>query len=107
MSDTFEQIRRLVHDDKIRISQHAFRRLQTHGIKSDDLALSIGGAVLLENYPNYYAGSSILVLHYDTKQSPIHAVWGIETGTIEPAVLITTYRPDPALWSADFKTRKP
>ena len=107
MGDTFDRVRKLVQDDKIRVSQHAFRRFQTYGITSDDLLSSIGGAILLESYPHYYTGPSILVLQYDANGAPLHAVWGIETGTSEPAVLITAYRPDPALWTDDFRTRKP
>lgn len=107
MTTTFDLIKALVRADKIRISQHAFRRLAKHGVSSDDLIASIDQALLLEAYPAYYTGPSALVLHFDALGAPLHAVWGIEKGTTEPVVLITTYRPDPALWSADFRTRKP
>lgn len=107
MSATFDAIKRLVLEDKIRVSQHAFRRLSSLSIVSDELVTSIGAAVVLEDYPSYYSGPAVLVLQCDTKGAPLHAVWGIEKGTREPAVLITAYRPDPTRWSADFRTRTP
>ena len=107
MSDTFDKIKQLVIDDKMRVSQHAFRRMGSHTIASDDLVASIGSAVVLEDYPAYYSGRAVLVLQYDANGAPLHADWGIEKDTDEPAVLITTYRPDPAFWSDDFRTRKP
>lgn len=93
--------------DKIRISQHAYRRLVAHSIVADDLVASISHGVVIENYPTYHSGPTLLVLQFDASGAPLHAVWGIEMGTIEPAVLVTAYRPDPARWSADFRTRKP
>jgi hypothetical protein len=45
-------------------------------------------------------------LQKDHKGKPIHIVWGIPKGFSKPAVVITAYRPDPALWEADFKRRK-
>lgn len=107
MSDTFGKIKQLVVADNIRVSQHAFRRMAAHSIRSDDLVASITNAVLLEDYPAYYSGPAVLVLHYDANGAPLHAVWALEKGTDEPAVLVTAYRPDPSLWSDDFRTRKP
>ena len=107
MSDTFGKIKQLVVADKIRVSQHAFRRLGWHSIRSDDLVASIVSAVVLEDYPAYHTGPAVLVLQYDANGAPLHAVWGVEKGTDEPAVLITAYRPDPSLWSDDFRIRKP
>lgn len=107
MSTTFDRIKQLVIADNFRVSQHAFRRMTSHGIVSDDLVLSIGSAVVLEDYPTYRTGPAVLVLQSDPHGAPLHAVWGIEKGTDEPAVLVTTYRPDPTLWSDDFRTRKP
>jgi hypothetical protein len=75
-------------------------------IVSDDLLSSIDSALVVEYYPDYFAGRSVLVLHFDREQRPIHAVWGLEKGTRQPAVLVTAYRPDPSLWSDDFRSRR-
>ena len=76
-------------------------------IESDDLLANIEDAVAVEDYPDYFAGPSVLVLHFDPSQRPVHAVWGLAKGTSTPAVLITAYRPDPTLWTPDFRSRKP
>jgi hypothetical protein len=65
LSETFSKIKQLVIADKIRVSQHAFRRLVSHSIRSDDLVASIVSAVVLEDYPAYYSGPAVLVLQYD------------------------------------------
>lgn len=36
----------------------------------------------------------------------IHAVWGIPSESLSPAVLVTAYRPDPKRWADDFNRRK-
>lgn len=107
MSATFDQIKQLVADDNLRVSQHAFRRLVAHSIVSDDLLASVASGLVIEDYPTYHIGPAVLVLQCDANGAPLHAVWGIEKGTSEPAVLVTAYRPDPFLWTADFRTRKP
>ncbi len=107
MSATFDAIKALVKNDKILVSQHAFKRLTKHAIKSDDLIAGLATAVLIEDYSTYYSGPAILVLSSSRDGRPLHSVWGLEKGTTEPAVLITTYRPDPARWNLDNRTRRP
>jgi hypothetical protein len=36
----------------------------------------------------------------------VHAVWAFDEGAGR-AILVTVYRPDPARWSDDLKTRRP
>ena len=107
MSATFDKIKALIIADNINVSQHAFARLTKRGIASDDLVAGIGNAEVVEDYPTFYSGSAVLVLCHGRDGGPLHAVWGLENGTHEPAVLITAYRPDPARWQPDNRTRRP
>ena len=60
---------------------------------------------MLEEYPDYPKGLAALVLQLDAEANPVHAVWGIPRGYNRPAVLVTAYKPDPALWDPTFTRR--
>lgn len=70
-----------------------------------ELADRISDAQVIEDYPDYYAGPCVLVLQTD-QNGAVHALWGLQLETQRPAVLITSYRPDPAQWHPDNRTRK-
>jgi hypothetical protein len=78
-SVTYEKVRELVAREAVKISSHGYDELAADGIMVTE---AIAGA-------------------------PVHVVWGIPKGKMEPAVLITAYRPDPKLWENDFLTRRP
>lgn len=107
MSGTIARIIELVALGDVRISVHAYDRLVLNGLSVSEVVTSAPTGEVLEDYPAYHAGPTVLVLQADGRGAPIHAVWGIERGTDRPAVLVTAYRPDPELWSADFRRRKP
>ena len=105
MSDTIAKIAALVGARDVLVSAHGFKRLQSKSIALSQLIADIGTAEPIEDYPDYHAGPSVLVLYRSVP--PLHAVWGLEKGSDRPAVLVTAYRPDPARWSADFRKREP
>jgi len=105
-SETFSAIIRLIQRGEVLISSHGYDELADDDIWIADLLAGVEDAEVLEDYPDFHKGPSCLLLQYDSSSHPIHAVWGIARGTQTPAVLITTYRPDPEKWSADFKRRK-
>jgi hypothetical protein len=45
-------------------------------------------------------------LQRDRAGNPLHILWGIPKGHVEPAVLVTAYRPDPAIWQEGFTRRR-
>jgi hypothetical protein len=106
LSITFERIRELVQEGAVRISEHGYDELSADGIFARDAVDGIAEAILIEDYPEYPKGASVLVLEIDSRNRPIHVVWGIPKGHTSPAVLVTAYRPDPELWDEDLLRRK-
>ena len=89
----------------MRISDHGYDELAIDDIMVRDLINDFLNSELLEDYPDYPKGPSILVLQFDSEGKPVHAVWGIPKGLSSPAVVVTAYRPNPNRWSDDFKRR--
>lgn len=106
MSQTLQRVRELVARGEIMISAHGYDELATDGILVREILASVGGAIVVEDYPDYPKGPCVLVLQRDFHGQPIHVVWGIARRTSSPAVVVTAYRPDPARWSEDFTRRR-
>lgn len=90
---------------EVRISDHGYDELAEEHIYVRDILLSTDEGIVVEDYPDYPKGPSVLVLHKDRNGHPIHVVWGIPKGANSPAVLVTAYRPDAKMWSDDFTRR--
>lgn len=106
MSRTLQRIIELVQHGDIRISAHGYDELAADDILVRDAVGGVSGAILVEDYPDYHKGATVLVLQKDNTGRAIHIVWGIPKGASSPAVLVTAYRPDPDLWSEDYTRRK-
>ena len=105
MSQTLQLIKELVARGEIRISEHGYDELAADDISVEDILSGVAAADLVEDYPDYFKGPSVLVLQKDPDGLPIHVVWGIPKGAGTPAVVVTAYRPGKDKWSDDFKTR--
>jgi hypothetical protein len=106
MSQALDKVRTLIAAGDVRVSSHGYDELAEDRIVIRDLIAGIGTAVVVEDYPDYAKGPCVLVLQHDHSGKPVHVVWGIPKGKDSPAVLVTAYRPDPALWSRDFLRRR-
>ncbi|VAX09559.1 FIG00566220: hypothetical protein [hydrothermal vent metagenome] len=106
LSATLEKIRRLVESGDVRISGHGYDELADDGLTAREIVGRVGDAILVEDYPHYPKGASVLVLQFDKNNRPIHVVWGIPKGHDRPAVLVTAYRPDPNRWNDACTERK-
>jgi hypothetical protein len=106
VSDTLETVKQLVAAGDLRISEHGFDELSEDDISVRDVLSGIETSILVEDYPSYPKGPSVLVLQFDSDNRPVHVVWGIPKGFKSPAVLVTAYRPDPARWNENFTERR-
>ena len=106
ISETFASIQRLVASSEVRISEHGYDELADDGLSVAEILDGVSGGTVVEDYPDYPKGRSVLVLQLDGTGRPIHVVWGISKGHASPAVLVTAYRPDAARWDARFMERR-
>lgn len=106
MSEFLEQIRALIRGGDVRISDHGYDELAEDQLTAKEVIAGAEEAVVVEEYPNYPKGPSILLLQKDQAGEPIHAVWGIPRDHDKPAVLVTAYRPDPERWDESFLKRR-
>ena len=106
MSHMLEQIKTLATRGEVKISDHGYDELAADGVFVRDVVSGLPNAEMVEDYPGFPKGPCVLVLEHDGNGNPIHAVWGIPKGESTPAVLVTAYRPDPDLWSSDFRSRR-
>lgn len=106
MSATFERILELIARREVRVSEHGYDELAHDGILVREVLVGARQGLVIEDYPNYPKGPSVLVLQQDERGRPIHVVWGIPRNCSDPAVVVTAYRPDPERWTADFRRRR-
>jgi len=104
---TLGRIRQLVAIGRSRVSDHGFRELREDGIKLGKVLAGLADATVVEDYPDYHKGPSVLVRQFDGKDRPLHVLWGIAKIGEPVATLVTAYRPDPSVWSPDFLRRLP
>lgn len=106
MSATLDKVRKLVACGEVLVSRHGLRELANDDLPIAELVASLDGASVVEDYPNYWKGPAVLMLHVGQDGRPIHVLWGIERRTETPAVVVTAYRPEAGRWTADFLTRR-
>lgn len=106
MITTFQSILELVEAKDVRISEHGYDELAEDGLTVTEILHSVAHATVVEDYPDYPKGPSVLVLQFDREGRPVHTVWGVPKGHKRPAVLVTAYRPDPSRWDSSFMERR-
>ena len=106
MSDTLKLVQDLVRAHRVRISEHGRDELAADGIGLRDVLDGVNEARVVEDYPTYFKGPSVLCLQQDGAGRPIHVLWGIAAQNRSVATLITAYRPNQERWTDGFLKRK-
>ncbi len=90
---------------KILITDHADEEAEADGLTFDEVYFSVFHGEVIREYPEDKPYPSCLVYGSTFGGDPVHSVWAYneESGF---AVIITVYRPDPARWRLDWKTRR-
>jgi len=99
-----DEIQAALRRDAYQLSQHGIQEMLADDLERPDIVDATLGGELIEDYPNAYPFPACLLLGPLAGDSPLHLVWAIDRSR-GYAVLVTTYRPDPAKWSADFRRR--
>lgn len=84
--------------------EHALLRMAERGIRQHDVTAALEQGDVIRHYPEDTPYPSRLLLHW-TGSSPLHVVAAFAGDDTE--IIITVYRPDPALWEPDFKRKRP
>lgn len=95
-----------IQRDNVRISDHADEEAVADRLKLDDIYVSVEHGEIIKQYPDDKPYPSCLVLGKTNTGEPVHSVWAYN-GSTRWTVLVTVYRPDPALWIDWRERRKP
>ena len=74
MSETFALVQTLVAANEVRISEHGYDELSDDGISVSEILAGVGAGKVVEDYPDYPKGRSVLVLQLDRAGRAIHDV---------------------------------
>ena len=97
-------IQEAIAQQRYRVTGHAASELAQDRIDEIELLAATRNAEVIEDYPALKPCPACLVLGHANPGQPIHAVWAY-AATDARAILVTAYRPDPELWSKDFRQR--
>lgn len=106
MNNLLKRVQDLVTRGEVRISEHGYDELADDGLKAREVVNGVFGAAVVEEYPDFPKGPSVLLLQKVDNGTTAHVVWGIPKGHEGPAVLVTAYKPDPARWDEHFMMRR-
>ena len=96
-------IKLLVHNNKLRWTNHILVRLLQRNITQEDITHALLKGEIIEEYDSDYPYPSCLVCGLDINNKIIHIVCGSNG---EELWLITAYYPNKNEWEDNFKIRK-
>ena len=100
-----ENLREAIRNGRFQITLHAEDAARDDGLAVSEILASVLGGEIIEEYPDSRPYPSCLIYGRDSNEEPAHSVWGYDDAA-QSAILITTYRPDPARW-IEWRIRRP
>lgn len=100
----FDDIKRALTAGRNKLSVHSMQEMINDNLLPTDVIATTLVGEFIEDYPKAFPFPACLVLGRLAGGACLHAVWAYDSTTDYP-ILVTTYRPDPARWSADFRKR--
>ena len=94
-----ERLRAQGDADAIRITAHAHQEMVAEDILLQDVMDVLRDAVVLENYAEHKRGPCCLVCGRTARGRYVHVVC---TTSLETAIIITVYEPQPPKWPTPF-----
>lgn len=105
MSVEIEDLIRAIGEGKVIITDHADEEAENDDLSFDEIYFSLVHGQIIEQYPHDRPYPSCLVYGNTFGGDPVHSVWAYNAAS-GFGVIITVYRPDPARWEPDWKTRR-
>jgi len=88
----------------VRFTRHAFERMFERSVAPEAIVRIIREGEIIASYPDDRPFPSVLILGFQRRE-PLHLVVARDAAS-GTCFVVTVYRPDPALWSEHFKTRR-
>ena len=106
VSETLSNVQRLVALGNVRISDHGYDEWPMMIFWPARCSMAFGRPAWSKITPRLQKGLPFWSCRRMRLLDRSTFLWGIPRGRMEPAVVITAYRPDPARWTVDFMNRK-
>ena len=91
--------------DRLVFRLHAIQRMFARQISVEDVRSILSGGETIREYPDDRPYPSRLVLGWiGTRPIHVAAANAVDSGE---TIVITVYEPDPAIWEADYKRKRP
>jgi hypothetical protein len=91
--------------DRIFFKKHALTRMLERSIESDEVVEALSNCEIIKKYEQDKPLSSYLIIGYTAEKKPLHINLAIDA-IDEMLWIITVYRPDKKVWTADYKRRQ-
>ena len=90
---------------KIIFRGHAVRRMFERGLSVEDVRAVLASGETIADYPDDTPYPSRLVLGFQGARA-LHVV-AAYNAIDDETIIVTAYEPDPGVWEADFRRKKP